>query len=134
MYKIDKYQVKVYINLDDGLYIFPDESATGKTRLGTLLESYGYFGNRTIYLTYKTGGKEYRDEILGLKQGYYRVIMLDRCDMCYDVFNDTAVINKLKELSKESVILADCKGQCKLFDVADTCFIDMAKEEISVSQ
>ena len=35
---------------------------------------------------------------------------------------------------KESVILADCKGQCKLFDVADMCFIDMAKEEISVSQ
>lgn len=134
MYKIEKYKVKIYINLDNGLYIFPDESATGKTRLGTLLESYGYFGNRTGYLTYKTGSKEYRDEIMGLEQGYFKVIMLDRCDMCYDVFNDITVINKLRKLSEESIVLADCKGQCKLFDIADLCFIDMAEASIEVSE
>ena len=44
MLKIDRYRVKIYIDLDNGLYIFPDEAATGKTRCGKLLGTYGMYG------------------------------------------------------------------------------------------
>ena len=134
MLKIDRYRVKIYIDLDNGLYIFPDEAATGKTRCGKLLGTYGMYGYKTKYLTYVHNSDEYREEIMGLRENYYEVIMLDRCDMSYDVFNDDEVIEKLTRLSKSCIVLADCKGKCKLFEIADLCFIDMAKEEISISQ
>lgn len=71
---------------------------------------------------------------MSLREDYYDAIMLDRCNMSYDVFNDDEVIEKLNRLSKSCIILADCKGRCKLFDVADLCYIDMAREEIRISK
>ena len=40
MYRSDKYYMKVHIDLEPGVYVFPHTSASGKTYLAHTLEKY----------------------------------------------------------------------------------------------
>lgn len=128
MYKNDKYDVEVNINLDNGIYVFDEKSATGKTRLCKVLKELRKLGEPVI-------GYTYGDDNLGISliditnKVNPKVLMLDRYDMYNGTFN-----NELAEWSKNAVILIDCKGDLETKTYTDRCTIEMGPREIEVVQ
>ena len=52
MYSLNKYNVTINIELEPGIYVFDNQSATGKTRLAKLLSDYQAYGEPVIAYTY----------------------------------------------------------------------------------
>lgn len=129
MLSIEEYKDKIYINLENGVYIFDDESATGKSRLCSLMKEYRGNGRLDIF------GYTYIDRYdISFEQvfnkGKTKVVLLDR----YDMYLGEAAewISKYKN---DMVILIDCKGEFKDIDVEDWdyCYIKMTVNSIEVS-
>lgn len=126
MFRLDKYAVKIMINLENGIYVFDNESATGKTRLCKLLREYQAYGEKVASYTYN-------DKLLGvpiseiLEPSKYKVILLDRYDL-YEGYGKE-LINKC---AKEAIILVDCKDKFTVTNEEDWCSIDLKPDRIEV--
>lgn len=128
MYRNDNYDVEININLENGIYVFDEKSATGKTRLCKALKELRKLGEPVI-------GYTYGDDKLGISlvdiisKVNPKVIMLDRYDMYNGTFNE-----RFAEWSKNAVILIDCKGDLETEVYTDWCTIEMGSREIEVVQ
>lgn len=127
MYKLDKYSVEVIVNLDNGIYVFDNESATGKTRLCKLLREYQAYGEKVASYTYN-------DKLIGvpiteiLVPNKYEVILLDRYDL-YEGYGKE-LINKCAE---NTIILVDCKDKFTVTNEEDWCTIKLQPDKIEVN-
>ena len=128
MYSLDKYNVAINIDLEPGVYVFDNQSATGKTRLAKLLSEYQAYGEPVVSYTYndKLRGISLMDF---LKDNNYKVILLDR----YDLYNGDYAETIIK-YSKDAVVLIDCKSELKNIDNDDWCDIVMTQDRIEVVQ
>lgn len=128
MYYLDKYSVTIDIKLEPGIYVFDNQSATGKTRLAKLLSEYHAYKEPVVSYTYndKLKGISLADY---LKDNEPKVILLDR----YDLYNGDYA-ETIMEYSNESVILIDCKSEVKNIADDDWCTIEMTQNKIEVVQ
>lgn len=128
MYKNNKYDVEINVNLENGIYIFDEKSATGKTRLCKELKELRRLGEPVI-------GYTYGDDNLGIdlveviNKIHPKVLMLDRYDMYNGAFKE-----KLTEWAKNIIVLIDCKGDLEAETCTDWCTIEMGLREIEVVQ
>ena len=100
---IDKYNFKIRVHLDHGVFVFTRQSGIGKTYLANILNNYFTFGERVFSYTYSDFCKGINlDEILGC--GRFDLILLDRYDMYYG-----EAIESIEEFGKRGVVLVDCK-------------------------
>lgn len=140
MYTNNSFQTDINIQLNNGLYIFEGESATGKTRLFNELRNiqkyeqserlkesivtYTYNDYLLYNVTLEDILKKYENEKL-------EVIILDR----YDMYGSEEYIDSLVKISKDSIILVDCKSIDKFSNCTDDniCFIEMDETSITVT-
>lgn len=128
MYNVDRFITKVKVNLDNGLYRFYCESATGKSYLCKLLKQYREA--REYVAAYS-----YQDKVAGLpiESVFYegvKLVMFDRCDLY-----DADIIDVVQKHYKDTIILLDIKNlNKKLAQIADLVFIDLGKDYITVSE
>lgn len=128
MYKLDKYLTKISIQLENGIYIFDNISASGKTRLYKVLRECQAYGEPVASYTYN-------DKLLGLPiesvlmPNKYKVIMLDR----YDMYEGDGASLILK-CAENSIILIDCKGDFTVTNLDEWCDIRLTDCGIEVTQ
>ena len=128
MYKNNRYDVEINIDLENGIYVFDEKSATGKTSLCKELKELRKLGEPVI-------GYTYGDDKLGINlvditsKIKPKVLMLDRYDMYNGTFN-----NKFTEWAKDTIVLIDCKGDLETEIYTDWCTIEMGPREIEVIQ
>lgn len=128
MYINDEYRTAIHIKLEPGIYLFGNESATGKTRLYKELKSHMIYDGNVVAYTYN-------DRLLNIgldtfiKNRNPDVIMLDRYDM-YNGDYAELILNH----SKHSIILIDCKGDFLVTNEDKQCFIDMSERLIEVTE
>lgn len=128
MYKNNKYDVKINIDLENGIYIFNEKSATGKTRLCKELKELRKLGEPVIGYTY--GDDKLGINLLSITNKVKpKVLMLDRYDMYNGDFD-----NNIIAWSKDAIILIDCKAGLKTAIDTDWCTIEMNSQEIEVIQ
>lgn len=127
MYKNDRYRTKINIALNNGIYLFSHESATGKTRLAKELLKLQAYGEPVASYTYndKLLGRKLEDLLIPHK---YKVIMLDRYDM-YEG-DGAELINQCRD---NTVILIDCKEGFQVTNEDEDCFIEMRPDWIGVT-
>lgn len=127
MYENNKYSVSIRIRLENGVYVFNKQPATGKTRLAKeLRDIQAYDGDAASYT--------YNDKLLGrtISECFsprFKVILLDR----YDMYNGDGA-ELIKEYADNAVILLDCKDMNgpKIDCDYDICFIEMTSSHIEV--
>lgn len=126
MYKNEDYNVKIYINLENGVYNFTGLSATGKTRLCKLLRELEASNGEVIGYTFndKNLGIDLRSQVKKLNP---KVIMLDRLDMYPEEF-----MQDIQEWGKNAIVLLDYKGSANFNE--DWCYIKMTSNSIEVNQ
>lgn len=128
MYKNNRYDIEINIDLENGVYVFDEKSATGKTRLCKELKELRKLGEPVI-------GYTYGDDKLGISlvditsKIKPKVLMLDRYDMYNGTFN-----KNLDEWAKDTIVLIDCKGDLETEISTDWCTIEMGAKEIEVVQ
>jgi len=117
---------KITINLTNGLYVFGNKSATGKTRLYKELVKLKAYGNNVAAYTFN-------DKLLGhpiedvLNSGA-EVILLDRYDMYSG--DGVEIIDQIKD---KCVLLIDCKKIPDKLPDFEGCTIKMTRDSIEVS-
>lgn len=124
MFSLDNYDVKITVNLDNGLYVFDNESASGKSRLCALLKKYRVYGE-------PVAGYTYADFVNGLDIGTvlrdgYKLVLIDR----YDMYLNHA-IDRLEAFARSSIVLVDCKYGFAGSDF-DWCYIQMTSDTVEV--
>lgn len=122
MYSVIKYQPKLYISLENGMYAITKSTSEDTTKLSDLLRKFTSYGESVISYTYfdYIRGESLQD-FLNNKE--YSVVMLDRYDLYYFEFIDTIL-----ELSRNSVVLIDTR---RTEDVKK-CVVRISKEAIDV--
>ena len=127
MFRIDKYNVNVTIDLENGVYTFENLSASGKTRLAKLFSKWQAYGEPVASYTYidKLRNISLHD-ILFDKD--IEVVVLDRYDM-YKGFCSNEVI----QVAGDKIILIDCKSETLINIPIETCFIEMSEHSIEVN-
>ena len=128
MIRLSSYSPEIIINLQNGVYVFDNESATGKTRLCKELRKNQKYGE-------KAASYSYDDYLLGLPientllPNKYAVIMLDR----YDMYNGKGadLINACRD---NTIILIDCKKSPKFSGLYNFCTINMTDKLIEVEE
>lgn len=117
--------VDIILDLSNGVYVFVNESSTGKTRLAKLLHEYRVAGKPVASYTYS-------DVVLGrdiaeVFNERYKVIYLDR----YDLYNGMGS-DLIQRRQDDAIILIDCKQGTKIRCPKKICHIDMTLEQIRV--
>lgn len=119
---------RVVLNMENGIYVFAPESATGKTFLFGLLRNLQIAGDAIV--TYN-----YWDHKVGVDLGkmidktHPKVVMIDRMD-CFRM--DRAIHAAILRVWKSAIVLIDLKYltpppfKCKIAD------IDMSRDLIEV--
>lgn len=130
MYKNEKYRIKVNIDLNNGVYIFSDESATGKTRLYKVLKDIQRWDKDVVAYTYG----EYQEGIslsdVLKRNPDCKVVMLDRYDMYIGKFKQ-----EIADYSNKCIVLVDCKySNYVVHPDEELCFIDMGIDYITVEE
>lgn len=128
MYRNSDYRVEIEIDLENGVYVFDDKSATGKTRLAKELRNLNAFGEDVMSYTFNdiALGRDLKSELL---KRPYKVIILDR----YDMYNGLGAA-EIDSLSDKSIILIDCKSMNgpKIETEYGYCDIEMTADKIEV--
>ncbi len=125
MYINDEYNPTVKINLENGIYTFDAESATGKTRLCKHLKKLKAYGELVDSFTYDDLLRgDTLDKVLRAEN---KVIMLDR----YDLYKSEGheLINRCAE---HSIILIDCKSPFLGSPESEDCCITMTENWLEV--
>ena len=125
MLKIDSAQIKVDINLNNGIYHFDCESATGKTRLYYVLKDYQLLGEPVVAYSYEDylNGVKLDDKI----NSNTKLILIDRYDMFKGEYVDLLLKNE-----KACIVLIDSKETLDFCEYDSVCGINMTKESIEV--
>lgn len=125
MYVNAEYNPTVNINLENGIYTFDAESATGKTRLCKHLKTLNAYGEPVDSFTYNDLLRG--DTLNNVLNSKNKVIMLDR----YDLYKNEGheLINQCAE---NSIILIDCKSAFPGSSDSQDCFIEMAENSLEV--
>ncbi len=123
MFKIDNMRVDVSIQLDNGIYYFDEQSATGKTRLAKLFRDYAPDIPVSSY-SYDDLELEIPFDAL-VKPKQQKVVVIDRYDLYKGKF-----VQQIEEFSKYGIVLLDCKGDPGI--PCELCFIDMKPDRIEV--
>lgn len=126
-YRYDKGSTKVNIDLDDGLYCFEMESATGKTRLYKRLKELQMQGEPVV--SYSYNDYAYGMDLIKLLEMHSdaKVIMIDRYDMFKGLYKDIIV-----EKSKDCVVMVVYMANNYLDESEESCFIEMTANNITV--
>lgn len=106
MRKLEFNDIQILIDLEAGLYVLPGDGATGKTYLGKLLQAAKANGVENVaYVTYDADLTEQGilDKLKVMQDG---VLVVDR----FDLYQSEAVVERLKQISKGSVVLVDVKN------------------------
>lgn len=124
--KLDGLDVTVDIKLDNGLYQFDGESATGKTRLYDIIKSYQRVGYDVASYSYTDlqNGLNLEDVVNKIQPS---LLMIDRYDMFPNMYQET-IINA----SKDGIVLVDSKDVLMFNDYYTTCCIKMTPVTIEV--
>lgn len=127
MYVITKYNPEIHINLENGIYIFDNESATGKTRLSKFLKKLKAYGEPVDSFTYDDllRGESLAKVLIPEN----KVILLDRYDLYKEKGHD--LINRC---AADSIILIDCKAPFLGSTEDQCCFINMMEDKIEVNE
>lgn len=127
MIKIDKYLVKIEIDLSNGIYKFDGNSSTGKTRLYKELKKLRSFGENVLAYSYF-------DEQFGIKleellkdNPNCQVLLIDRYDMMYGKYKKL-----LLDYSKNSIVIVDCKKSTTFTGHDGMCSINMTPDKITI--
>ena len=124
--RLEGLDTTVSINLNNGVYQFDCESATGKTRLYDVIKSYQYD-------EYNVTSYSYNDlqDGLNLEDVVNRVqpslLMIDRYDMFLDMYHDI-----IEKLSSKCIILIDSKEILSFGEYYLSCGIKMTPTNIEV--
>ena len=129
MFFIDKYNTKIYINLENGLYIFSNQSSTGKTRLYKELKDMYTYGEDV--LAYSYSDLLYGTDLAELlkKNPDKKVLLIDRYDMFINQYRGI-----IAAYSKHSIVMVDCKQEISFTKEDGMCFIEMTDNTISVGE
>lgn len=130
MYVNTKYRTKIEIRLENGIYFFNTESATGKTRLYDCLKQIQRWDKDVIAYSYcdVQDHKSLHDMFLDIPKA--KVIMLDRYDMYIGYYSEDLV-----KLADRCVVLIDCKKpDFGLSDNDRVCGLEMTKNSIVVEE
>ena len=105
--KLDEYNIKVDVQLENGIYRFTNQSSTGKSYL---------YNTMSMYLKGKVPvfGINYTDYLKGVNlnkavKNRARLVVLDRYDMYKGEFD-----REINELCKNGIVLIDCKSPTSL--------------------
>ena len=116
-----KYTPKIYVDLEPGIYAFPDVSASGKTYLSSLLHNLRKVARvDSITFVDDFNPSEFFD------RSKRDLVMLDR----YDLYAGQGS-NEMKEFAKTGIVLLDCKSDLKNTHFYP-CLIDLDKVGITV--
>ena len=130
MYLFEKSVPAVRINLDNGIYVFDCESATGKSYLAERLHALRSVGERVDSFSYpdvkKFGGPAAALNGVDFPMSDLRVVLFDRYGQYAGEFTD--LINPLRHAC---IVLVDCKA-CTGLDVTGRCSIALSESEIVV--
>lgn len=126
MYKNTEYNPNVNIQLENGIYIFYAESATGKTRLYKHLKNLKAYGEPVDSFTYND--LLIGDKIENVLKTTNKVILLDRYSLYRDIGHE--LINKC---ANSSIILIDCKPVFTGSINSEDCFIEITDNGIEVT-
>ena len=126
MTKLTKYSPEINIKLSNGVYIFDNKSATGKTRLCKELRKNQKYGENVASYSYDDYLLQLPIESI-LVPNKYKVIMLDR----YDMYNGTGA-DLISSCKENSIILIDCKRGLNFGIECKLCTIEMTDTLIEV--
>lgn len=125
MLKIEKYDVKLTISLENGLYILDIESGSGKTRLKKLLDEFNGYGEAVSSYTYKDYlNKEPIEKAVDASK--YRAVVVDRYDIYFPYGLDV-----MEKAASNMIILVDCKKGLSVSGVK-LALIDMEADSMEV--
>lgn len=131
MYFFEKGVPYVTIDLDNGIYVFDCESATGKSYLADRLRLLRSIGEPVDSFSFsdvaKFGNPDSALSGVDFSMEELKVILFDRYDQYAGKFTDT--INKLKS---RCIVLIECKGRSGL-NVTGRCSIKFTKTQIEVT-
>lgn len=128
MLVFNKYGTELVFNIENGLYIFDNETATGKTRLYKEIRENQKYGEPIASYSYD-------DKLLNIPiesvliPNKYKVILLDR----YDMYEGEGA-ELITECAKSSIVLIDCKGEFTVTNEDDWCTVEMTASRIEVTQ
>ena len=126
MFKIIEYKPEVIINLENGLYQFDSETATGKTRLCELLREYNRAGLPVVAYSY-TDWSLGLDLISVVNKFKPKVLMIDRYDMFIGEYSDF-----LESIQDEIIVMIDCKDMLPFGEYDKVCGIKFTPDKIEV--
>ncbi len=125
MYVNTEYNPTVNINLENGIYTFDAESATGKTRLCKHLKKLKAYGEAVDSFTYDDLLRgDTLDKVLKAEN---KVIMLDR----YELYKSEGH-ELINQCSAKSIILIDCKSAFLGSSDSEDCSIVMTEDSLEV--
>lgn len=107
--KLNKLNIKIDIQLDNGVYVFNNISSTGKTYLYNTINMYLNLDDEIPVF-----GLSYTDYEKGLTlakaiKDKAKLVVIDRYDMYKGEFD-----KEIEELGKNGIVLVDCKSPTKL--------------------
>ena len=125
MYRNNKYDKEIIINAENGVYVFDNNSSTGKTLLCKEIKKLTKLGEKVLSFT--LDDIDSGIDIIGkIKKYKPEVLMFDRYDMYAGYFD------KFMEKHKDDcIILVDCKS-FPFLNCADTCNIEFSPDKIDV--
>ena len=130
MYVFDSGAPEVHINLSNGIYVFQNVSAVGKSYLASVLRSLRSAGEPVDSFSFsdvkKFGDLEQALSGIDFKMGDLRVILFDRYDQYVGAFTDI-----IQRLGEKCIVLIDCKHRTKLKHV-NRCVVSFNESVIEV--
>ena len=126
--KLEGLDIIININLENGIYQFYCESATGKTRLYDAIKSYQYEGyNVTAYSYFNLQDGLDLEEVIN--RTHPQLLLIDRYDMFNDMYHEAIL-----KVSKNCIVLIDSKDVLTFSDYYTTCEINMTPTTIEVNR
>lgn len=98
--------IKLEVKLENGLYVFEDQSSIGKTFIGSVISTLRAVGNQdAYYLTYASGNTE--EDYIRLLQHNKDCLLyvVDR----YDKYLSGSITDILRGVSSNAVVIVDSK-------------------------
>ena len=124
--KLEGLDTTVNINLNNGVYQFDCDSATGKTRLYDVIKSYQYDGYNVTSYSYNDlqDGLDLEDVVNRIQPS---LLMIDRYDMFPDMYHDV-----IEKFASKCIILIDSKEILSFGEYYLSCGIKMTPTDIEV--
>lgn len=128
MYNLRVLGIDINIKLNNGIYRMDNETAIGKSRLGVLLGKAFTQNEKVFYYNYDDYKKGLRLSNI-LKDGEYRVVLIDRLDLYINEYN---IINDIISYKDSCIFLLDLKNIKGYGEYAEFCSLRMSQMGIEV--